>query len=133
LDFEGDPSIELGGVDMGADEFHTHLYSTGEPAPGGHVRLKITDLPGLSPVFLWWAGSAVSGPVHTPHGEWYLAPPILATFPFGPMPAEGVQVLSVRIPPGCPAFTVPFQALIQDILTNPCIVDTGCVSINGVC
>jgi hypothetical protein len=38
-DMEGDPRIAEGVVDMGADEFHRHLYYTGDAVPAARSRV----------------------------------------------------------------------------------------------
>ena|GEM_PF-3396170 len=41
-DFESDPRTAGGIVDIGADEFHAHLYAMGDFVPGGLIDVRIT-------------------------------------------------------------------------------------------
>ena len=50
-----------GWVDMGADEFHCHLYWVGDAVPGVTVQGKLVGEPGTSQVGLW-LGSGVLDP-----------------------------------------------------------------------
>jgi parallel beta-helix repeat protein len=119
-DFEGDPRIAFGGVDMGADEFHTHLYYTGDMNPGGTVEAKFVGLPGADPVGLWLGADLLDPPWPSVFGWWYLAPPWRLIGPLGSVPPTGVLVIPATLPdlPAGP-YELYTQALVGDALTNP--------------
>lgn len=96
-DFEGDPGGSF--ADIGADEFHPHLYTTGTPLIGGVVSVKLIGSPGASPALYFL--SLTSGPaLETPFGDVLVGFPLVPGFPvhFGPMPIHGVQVVPLTIP-----------------------------------
>jgi hypothetical protein len=121
-DFESDPRIAWGGtVDMGVDEFYTHLYVTGDFTPAGSIEGKFVGLPGTSTVGLFLGFDVLDPPVSTAWGNFYLQPPVFL-IPLIPIPANGVLQLPAMIPasPTAP-YDLPMQALIglnPDSLTN---------------
>jgi len=112
-DFEGDPRISGSAVDMGADEFHTHLYYTDGYLPERHIDIKVVGLPGTSAVTLALSSDVRDPPLVTPYGDFYLQPPLTAKVPLGPIPAEGVLVRSGTYPDSwVPGSKYHFQALV---------------------
>ncbi|MHC4943001.1 MAG: right-handed parallel beta-helix repeat-containing protein [Planctomycetota bacterium] len=124
LDFEGDPRPAYGITDMGADEFHPHLYYTGNAKPGGAVVAKFIGLPGANPVGLWFGVDVLEPPLPSVFGNWYLAPPYIGPVLLPPVPSSGVLVLPATVPLLPPApYSAPMQAFIQDRLTNLCVLE----------
>jgi len=110
---------------MGADEFHPHLYITGNPAPGGSIRFKaIGDPYALNrSVFLGISlnPEVLNPPVPLPpYGNLLIDWPFVL-IPLGTLSPEGVVVSTpFQFPPSFPAApsTFPLQALIGDLLSN---------------
>jgi len=123
-DFEGDPRAAHGFVDMGADEFHRHLYCIGDLVPGGAVEVKIVGDPGTGPIGLWYGPNALENPVHGAYGDWYMLPPMIFMGPLPLIPAQGVKVLGGDIPASPPGpYSIHMQALIGDELSNLCTLE----------
>ncbi len=115
-DFEADPRPAGAAVDMGADEFHSHLYSTGQATPGGLVHLKVVGTPGTTPVALFLAFTAYETPVPSAYGAWYLMNPILGPLMLPPPNSDGLLVISAYLPASVPA---PYDICLQVLMGSP--------------
>lgn len=106
-----------GAVDMGADQYHIHLYHLGGVVPGSKTDLRFVGEPG-DPVYLLLGSGIVDPPVPTVYGDLYLLAPIRA-FGGPNIPATGVLITSATVPAAwLPGETFPFQALVGGRLTN---------------
>ncbi len=111
-DFEGDPRIHEECVDMGADEFHTHLYACGPVRPGASVAIKVVGEPHTPAVELGLGAGVQDPPRPTPCGDLYLQRPI-QPFPLGAIPEDGVLVQQAVVPSDwLPGEQHPLQALL---------------------
>jgi hypothetical protein len=112
---------------MGADEFYTHLYYTGEATPGGTVQNKFLGAPGCALAIC--AGTGVlPDPIPTKWGEWWnewwLEFPIVGPISLGSVPSNGVYVLPAVLPPDIPgSYSIPMQAFLGESLTNLCVME----------
>jgi hypothetical protein len=120
-DYENDPR-KLLKVDIGADEFYTHLYVTGDVTPGGDVALKFVGEPD-APMCLFIGAGILEPPLQTMWGEFYIkAPWVQVNLP--PVPSSGIMVLTGTLPDPPPApYDLPMQAIIGDSLTNLCVLE----------
>lgn len=121
-DMEGDPRVSYGLVDMGADEFCTHLYCTGDFTPSGSVVGKLVGLPGTTPTGLVFGTSLYDPPAKNPWGTLYIEPPWVVVPLTDPIPPEGILFFPDTVPatPAAPneIFVQALIGLNPDSLTN---------------
>jgi len=115
-DFEGDPRPSFHGVDIGADEFHRHLYVMGDFVPGGLITVKFIGRPGAVPVRLDLGSGVLDTPQSTPHGDWYLAS-VVARKNFGLVQPNGLRSMPQVLPQDASG-TLPLQGRIGNWFTN---------------
>lgn len=125
VDFEGDPRSTFAAVDMGADEFWIHLYSTGQVAAGSTIDIKIVAYPGFQSVQLGLGWGIADPPLPTRHGDLWLKLPLAGVRNPGSIPGDGILTFSVTLPSWLSqGDKLPFQTLVgtwgntNTLLTN---------------
>lgn len=117
IDFEGDSRTASIAPDMGADEFHPHLYIAGEPLRWNLIDVRFIGVPNTAPVFAILGSGFMPVPLPLPPFGDLLILPTLYAFPMPPIGANGSLSFSALLP-GPGPYSVYLQALIGTTLSN---------------
>lgn len=123
-DIEGDPRIVDNNVDMGADEFHAHIYHTGPVVPGTKMSFRVIGNPGSS-VILAEGSGLFDPPLPTLFGNCHIRPPFVR-YSLPAIPFHGISLVRIDVPSSwISGEKHPFQAYLSDpgILTNLMLVE----------
>ena len=117
VDFEGDVRISGNSVDIGADEYHRHLYAVGDNSPGGILYVNILGNPWqLS--WLFFGAHKLDIPLKSKHGLWYLDWPFIGPF-VTTIPQTGICEIPFIVPTSMPVpLDVYLQGSVGEYLTN---------------
>lgn len=117
-DFEGDEREYEGTNDIGADEFHPHLYCTGTMTPYGIIYCNIVGIPQTSPSALFVGSGVLETPIQHGWGAFHLEAPWWVV-PLNSHFYHGIHTFSEVVPVmPAPPYDIPMQALVGDVLTN---------------
>jgi len=97
-DFEGDPRVAGFAVDIGADEFHPHLYYRRGYLDNREIDVVVVASPGTPSVTLAGSLQVQDPPLTTPFGDLHLQPPFFLAAPLGPVPANGILAITTTYP-----------------------------------
>jgi parallel beta-helix repeat protein len=123
IDFEEDPRATPNAIDIGADEFHLHLYILGDLTPGGSITLNVIGDPGATPALLIVGSGVLDPPITTPYGDFFLQFPIVV-LSLGTIPPSGVLVVAATIPPTLvPPLSIPMQGDVQHRFSNLAVLE----------
>jgi hypothetical protein len=123
-DFEGDPRKHQSSTDMGADEFHKHVYIMGDFVPGGAVAVMHVDVPGTSQVALIAGGNIFDPPLPCDYGLWYMDHPMIIFCGLPGIGSDGIMTCTNHIPASpLGPYTVYLQGCLDYWLTNLCTVN----------
>jgi len=116
-DFEGDPLPSGALPDLGADEFHAHLYVSGTPAAGELLHLRLIGPPGPSPTLIFLGAQLLDPPIVTAKGVFEVDPLFQLEDALGR--ADGLLDLPAVVPAGLtPGLTAWMQACTHGALTQ---------------
>jgi len=120
-DYEGDPRVSGTAPDIGADEFHPHLYYSSHASPGSYLSVNIIGPPSRT---VYWAWSSSPNPLDPPIVIPGLTGQFALPFPFALIRLPNVGATgSFKFPVAIPKELVPprdfaTQALIGQHLSN---------------